>query len=468
MNERKTQDIEEIEIIDDNEIEIHDDMSDQEWISAVLNHPVFGNSKTPEVVCVGSIDPERRKLEGIKLFGDTKIPETSKQEEIKLGENSTCLLVDVPLTSDIRKSKTFYGVDEMKQVTGIQDDEQEAIQSLDKKENVSIDGQKNVNTTEEKSVHVEEEELPFSQRITLCDDGIKTYYNKNNNQFEEVHDFIEIEARSQRYCKEELSATEKESTQGLTSLAFDNKSSILLHSIFNHPKNNFLSQSICINKIDKDDEQQPIISQRIINHLEKKDVQQQCIISLENESKPNESDLLKRKLEILEWFNKELALLINEKERRLRQLEIESFLSPIPSQPISKTTSFNVNEQKNKTKNDIIHITQLTTPIKDVNEKPINNDYGKQKEETKPKKKNGKKWKHFKEEQEITEWFKSQPIYEDILMYNAIDIDDCIYLFKTAGYLVTKKFLKGYFEKNGVNYYDAARENANKRGAGNF
>ncbi|BFU20102.1 hypothetical protein EHI8A_099820 [Entamoeba histolytica HM-1:IMSS-B] len=468
MNERKTQAIEEIEIIDDNEIEIHDDMSDQEWISAVLNHPVFCHSKTPEVVCVGSIDPERRKLEGIKLFGDTEIPETSKKEEIVLGENSTCLLVDIPLTSNIRKGKTFYGVDEMKQVTGIQDDEQEAIQSLDKKENVNIDGQKNVIITEEKSTYVEEEEIPFSQRTTICDDGIKIYYNKNNKQFEEVHDFIEIEACSQRYCREELSIIEKENTQGLASQTFDNKSSFLLHPIFNHPKNDFLSQDVYINKFDEDEEQQPVISQRIINHLEKKDVQPECIITLENVNKSSESDFLKRKVEILEWFDKELASLINEKERRLRQLEIESFLSPIPSQPISKTSSFNVNEQKNKTKNEVTHITQLNTPIKGVNESPINNDYEKQKEETKPKKKHGKKWKRFKEEREITEWFKNQPIYEDILMYNAIDIDDCIYLFKTAGYLVTKKFLKEYFEKNGVNYYDAARENANKRGAGNF
>ncbi|ELP95272.1 hypothetical protein EIN_430780 [Entamoeba invadens IP1] len=208
------------------------------------------------------------------------------------------------------------------------------------------------------------------------------------------------------------------------------------------------------------------------------------------------AEMTREKLEVYIWYDAELKRLNLEKERRLNALSYHN----VPSNEHFK--SGECLPQDNGMKRDE-RKERLRSPL--VQDKYIDDGESKhvRKKETKSHLKSRKvppkavcieddkiqrvvtvsqledqslfdtkhttsKWKRFHTKREVVEWIKSQPIYEDILLYNAIDIDHLITLFRKDKYIVTKKLLREFLIEKCVNFADAAREAANRRGAGNF
>ncbi|KAL7716175.1 Structure-specific endonuclease subunit SLX4 [Entamoeba marina] len=563
--------------ISDEVCEIHDDKSDTDCISAILNNPVF-KVNSPDVVCIGSSSPERNVVDNNfiplnhtspthslqnntfnrDVLTQNNIHETQKSEQMNENTNEnhaqSAQIHDTPhLNNEERTPKNFSLLEAVSNGTNVfpQYDEQEEqrlweVNPIEKKQSPFneiievIDSNaptQKVNQPEEDDIspiqtimdnnndislshlHLEQnmesnnknyQHIPTDGDIPL-NPNESTHFDFNNESFH----YEEIDGCSSSSCCDLNIENSSFSVESYEKERKDDNDSCEEKILFNQNQyQNFSlpidvsSQHHALNERDSDAQIHNFPSQQLLSHSsfllrptfrvqqngntplpsqqmpsqipsQTSSLPSQCVFCPPKKSQPiqvinsqttlsQQPNFFQRKLAVYEWFDKEIIALTKEKERRLRQVEMEQNAVEFHQQTSSqqqRNTMNGVNTHKQIANQNLMvspqidrtRKQQIRPTLTQTNENQINKRRNKQ-----------TKLKHFTTTLEVSNWIRGHSIYEDILLFNAVDLDDVVKIMRDNGYYITKKFLRQYFSKNCVNYADASRTRQNRRGAGNF
>lgn len=404
MTETRLQPVEEIEISDD-VCEVHSDYSDQEWISSLLNHPVFEERKSPDVICMGeTLTTERQQKARSTLESDITSEIASELEQTVVLNNDDD---EIP-----NEGRAFYGIDEMKNVVG-----ESYINGLDteKPDNFFVFHNDSM------------EEEPLNDLRTNMS-GLHEYAEEENNHPQ----IIAIDETLNEMNNHSITQSELPSTLVLAPV-FKEKAST--------PTQSTPSEIAMVSTSSNTTSHEPDAAEHTAS----------------------------KKLAAYEWFTHEFKALQAELERRLATIDSSPAETRMKAKPSIPAPSSVIKSREPDSEHSLLQAVTRVPPKRPVcssiiptseNRLNIRRDTGRA---------GCRKMTPLKTSMEVTQWIKATPsVYEDILLFNAVDIDVTKARMLSSGHTITKKYLREYFGSHSVNYYDAAHENANRRGAGHF